>query len=182
MNEEVIKQEVLDSLARIGKQWDLEESAIRVWGCMLLKSCPVKQREIEEGTGYSSGLVRISLQNLRKANLIKLTNVGGETHYSVNTSLTDGFGKFMKRFLDEIIKPMIELLSKKAMKMENAKVKENFHVLINELNKLSLAVLILFRIIEEINSMHNHSMISVDMRVVEDAIEEAIEKILAQEY
>jgi len=68
------------------------------------------------------------------------------------------------------------------MKMENAKVKENFHVLINELNKLSLAVLILFRIIEEINSMHNHSMISVDMRVVEDAIEEAIEKILAEEY
>jgi len=112
--------------------------------------------------------------------LIKLTNVGGETHYSVNTSLTDGFGKFMKRFLDEIIRPMIELLSKKAMKVENAKVKENFHVLINELNKLSLAVLILFRIIEEINSRQN--TICVDMRVVEDAIEEAIEKILAQEY
>ena len=31
------KREVLDSLARIGKQWDLEESAMRVWGCMLLK-------------------------------------------------------------------------------------------------------------------------------------------------
>jgi len=53
-------------------------------------------------------------------------------------------------------------------------------VLINELNKLSLAVLILFRIIEEINSRQN--TISVDMRVVEDAIEGAIEKILAQEY
>jgi len=38
MNKEIIKKEVLDSLARIGKQWDLEESAIRVWGCMLLKS------------------------------------------------------------------------------------------------------------------------------------------------
>ena len=37
LNKEIIKQEVLDSLAKIGKQWDLEESAIRVWGCMLLK-------------------------------------------------------------------------------------------------------------------------------------------------
>ena len=29
----------------------LEESAIRVWGYMLLNSCPVKQCEKEEGTG-----------------------------------------------------------------------------------------------------------------------------------
>ena len=52
-----VMQEMLDSLAKIGKQWDLGESVGRVWGFLLFKSCPVTQREIEED--FSRSLTRI---------------------------------------------------------------------------------------------------------------------------
>lgn len=52
-----VMQEMLDSLAKIGKQWDLGESVGRVWGFLLFKSCPVTQREIEED--FSCSLTRI---------------------------------------------------------------------------------------------------------------------------
>jgi hypothetical protein len=52
-----VMQEMLDSLAKIGEQWDLVESVGRVWGFLLFKSCTVTQREIEED--FSRSLTRI---------------------------------------------------------------------------------------------------------------------------
>ncbi len=156
--------EVLDSLARIGKQWELGESVWRVWGCILFKSCPISQREIEEGTGYSSGLISISLQKLKMANMINEINMGGEMRYSVNTSLTDAFGKFSKVFFVDNLQPVIALLSENLDKIEDAKVKNTFCELINECKKLNLVVLILPGIIEDINT----SAIPVDMENVEE--------------
>jgi DNA-binding transcriptional regulator GbsR (MarR family) len=148
----IVRQEVLDALAQIGKQGDLGESVVRVWGCILLKSCPVSQREIEEGTGYSSGLVSISLRKLKMANMINETYMGGEKRYYVNTSLTDAFGKFSKRFFVDNIKPVIALLSENLDIIEDAKVKKALCELINECKKLNPVILILSRIIEDINS------------------------------
>ena len=149
---EVAMPEVLDSLAKIGREWELGELAWRVWGCILFNSCPVSQKEIEENTGYSSGLISISLRKLKMANMINEINMGGDIRYSVNTSLTDAFGKFSKRFFEDNIKPVIALLSEKLDKIEDAKVKKNFCELINEGKKLDPVVLILSRIIEDINT------------------------------
>ncbi|MBC8521941.1 MAG: hypothetical protein H8D26_08155 [Methanomicrobia archaeon] len=149
---EIAMPEVLDSLAKIGEQWELGESVWRVWGCILFKSCPVSQREIEKGTGYSSGLIGINLQKLKMANLINEINMGGEMRYSVNTSLTDAFGKFSKHFFEDNLRPVVALLSKNLDKIEDAKVKNTFRELINECKKLSLVVLIHSRIIEDINT------------------------------
>ena len=149
---EVAMPEVLDSLAKIGREWELGELAWRVWGCILFNSCPVSQKEIEESTGYSSGLISISLRKLKMANMINEINMGGDIRYSVNTSLTDAFGKFSKRFFEDNIKPVIALLSEKLDKIEDAKVKKNFCELINEGKKLDPVVLILSRIIEDINT------------------------------
>jgi len=149
---EVAMPEVLDLLAKIGEQWELGESVWRVWGCMLFKSCPVSQREIEKGTGYSSGLIGINLQKLKMANLIKEINMGGEMRYSVNTSLTDAFGKFSKHFFEDNLKPVITLLSENLDKIEDARVKNTFLELINECKKVSLVALILPGIIEDINT------------------------------
>ena len=71
MSDEAMR-EVLDSLAKIGKQWGIGESVGRVWGFLLFKSCPVTQREIEEGTGYSRGLVSRSLGKLKKGPMIRV--------------------------------------------------------------------------------------------------------------
>ena len=69
--------EVLDSLSKMGGQWELGESVWRVWGCILLHACPVSRKEIEEGTGYSSGLITINLQKLKRTNLINEIYMGG---------------------------------------------------------------------------------------------------------
>jgi DNA-binding transcriptional regulator GbsR (MarR family) len=87
---EVVMHEVLDSLAKMGKQWDLGEPVGRVWGFLLFKSCPVTQKEIEDGTGYSRGLISRCLKILEKMPLIEVSRVRKENLYSVNTSLTEG--------------------------------------------------------------------------------------------
>ncbi|MBA7521053.1 hypothetical protein ES705_13154 [subsurface metagenome] len=149
---EVAMPEILESLAKIGEQWELGESVWRVWGCMLFKSCPVSQREIEKGTGYSSGLITINLEKLKMTNLIKEIKMGGEMRYSVNTSLTGAFGMFSKRFFEDNLKPVITLLSENLDKIEDARVKNTFLELINECKKVSLVALILPGIIEDINT------------------------------
>jgi len=135
----------------MGKQWDLGESVGRVWGFLLFKSCPVTQREIEEGTGYSRGLVSRSLKRLELGPMIEVTREGREILYFANTSLTDGFGELMKHFLTDRIKPMIELLSGNLDKIGDAKVRETFLALINEYKKLNLAVLLFSKLIDDIN-------------------------------
>ncbi len=148
-----VMREVLDSLAKIGKQWGIGESVGRVLGFLLFKSCPVTQREIEEGTGYSRGLVSRSLGKLKKGPMIRVERKGREIRYSVNTSLTESFGDLLKRFLAENIKPTIELLSASRDKIGDAKVKENFTAMLHEYRKLKLAVLIFSRIMDELNMM-----------------------------
>jgi DNA-binding transcriptional regulator GbsR (MarR family) len=150
MSEEAV-QEVLDSLAKIGKHWELGGSAARVWGFLLFTSYPVTQREIEEGTGYSRGLISRCLVDLKEAQMIEVSSEGRENHYSAKTSLTEGHSKFLKRFLTYNIDPMIDLLSKSADKIEDEKVKETFRALLHEYKKLKLAVLIFYRIFEDIN-------------------------------
>ena len=154
-----VMQEVLDSLAKMGKQWDLGESVGRVWGFLLFKSCPVTQSEIEEGTGYSRGLISRCLTTLKRRNMITVTLDGRENHYSVNTSLSEGFGGLLHRFVSDNIKPMIELLSENSDKINDTKVRETFQALINEYKKLNFAILLFARIIEDINT----NAIPVDM-------------------
>ncbi len=149
---EVVMPRVLDALSKIGGQWELGESVWRVWGWILLHSCPVSQKEIEEGTGYSSGLITINVQKLKMANMINETNMGGDKRYFVNTSLTDAFGTFSRRFFEDNIKPVIALLSENMDKIENAKVKNTCCELINEYEKLNPMVLVFSSIIEDINT------------------------------
>ena len=149
---EAAMQEVLDSLSKMGGQWELGKSVWRIWGCILLHSCPVSRKEIEESTGYSSGLVSITVKKLKMANMINEINMGGDIRYSVNTSLTDAFGKFSKLFFEDNIKPVIALLSENLDKIEDAKVKNTFCELINECKKLNPVVLALSRIIEDMNT------------------------------
>jgi len=145
-------QEVLDSLAKMGKQWGLGAPVGRVWGFMLFKSCPVTQKEIGEGTGYSSGLISRSLSELKRINMITVATGGRESRYSINTSLINGFSAFLQLFLEDEVKPMIELLSENSDKTEDVKVRKSFHELINEYKKLYLAIHILSQMIDEITS------------------------------
>ncbi len=148
----IVRQELLDALAEIGKQGDLGESVVRVWSCILFKSCPISKKEIEEGTGYSSGLVSLSLRKLKMTHMINETYMGGEKRYYVNTSLTDAFGKFSKRFFVDNIQPMIALLSENLDIIDNARVKKALFELINECKKLNPVIHIFSRVIEDINT------------------------------
>jgi len=167
-------REVLDSLAKIGKQWGIGESVGRVWGFLLFKSCPVTQREIEEGTGYSRGLVSRSLGKLKNGPMIRVKREGREIRYSVNTTLTNSFGELLKRFLAENIKPIIELLSTSRDKVRDAKVKENFTAVLHEYRKLNLAVLLFSRIMDELNTMP----VDVEVENVEEVAKRISMKIM----
>jgi DNA-binding transcriptional regulator GbsR (MarR family) len=149
---EVAEAWVQESLGKISGRWGLGESTWRIWGCILFKSCPASQKDIELGTGYSSGTVRLNLQKLKMANMIKEVLMGGETFYVVNTSLTDAFGHFSKRFFEDNIPPLLTALAEHLDNVEDPKVQKTFRELIDECKKLQLFVLIQSRIIEHINT------------------------------
>ena len=159
-------QDVLDSFAKIGRHWELGESVGRVCGFMFLKSCPVTQREIEEGTGYSRGFISRCLAILKDRHLIKVSSEGKENLYSINTSLTENHGKFLEQFLTEEINPIIDLLSEYIKSVEEDKVRDNIQKLLHEMKKFNLAFRIFLGIIWDINM----NALAEDMEDVEDYV------------
>ncbi len=144
-------QEVLDLMTKIGKQMDLGLPVGRVWGFLLFKSCPVTQREIEEGTGYSRGLISRCLKILGTVHNIEVRREGQENRYSVRTTLTDDFVAHFEHVITNMVNPMIEILARNADEIEDSKVRERFHMLLHEFKKLYLAVHIFSGIIKDIN-------------------------------
>jgi DNA-binding transcriptional regulator GbsR (MarR family) len=149
---EVAEAWVQESLGKISGRWGLGESMWRIWGCILFKSCPVSQKDIELSTGYSRGTVRLNLQKLKMASMIKEVSMGGETFYIVNTSLTDAFGHFSKQFFEDNIQPLLSALAEHLDTVEDPKVQRTFRELIDECKKLQILVLVQLRIIEHINT------------------------------
>lgn len=159
-------QEVLNLMTQIGKQMDLGLPVGRVWGFLLFRSCPVTQREIEEGTGYSRGLISRCLKILGTAHNIEVRREGHENRYSVRTSLTDDFVAHFEHFIANMVNPMIEILARNADEIEDSKVRERFHTLLHEFKKLYLATRIFSGIIKDINL----NAIATDMEDAEDYV------------
>lgn len=155
-------QKVLDSFAKVGKQCGMGESVGRIWGFLLLKSCPVTQKEIEEGTGYSRGLISQCLQGMEERTVVDAEKSGREIHYSINSSLATSFGELVGRQYEERIKLMIEFLSELSGTIEDEKVRESFLSIITEYKKLSLAFLLFPKIIDLINGM------KIDVKDIEE--------------
>jgi len=141
MNNIGIKK-ILSSFGRISKQWGLGESIGKVWGFLLFKSKPVTQKEIEEGVGYSRGLVSRSLNKLKELDMINITKKGKEFYYSTDASLIKGFNKIIENFLKNEIKPLIEYLSKDLDKIKDIAVKKNINRIIREYKKLNTGITI----------------------------------------
>jgi len=150
---EVELQKVLDSFAKVGKQVGLGESVGRIWGFLLLKSCPVTQREIEEGTGYSRGLISQCLQGMEERTAVEVNKGGREIRYSINSSLAASIGELMGRQYEDKTKLLIEFLSEHSDKIKDEKVRESFLSIISEYKKLSLAFILFPKIIDRINGM-----------------------------
>ncbi|MGC9444424.1 MAG: hypothetical protein ACP5E9_05785 [Candidatus Methanospirareceae archaeon] len=163
---DAVMQDVLDSFAKIGKHWELGEPIGRICGFMLLKSCAVTQREIEEGTGYSRGFISRCLTVLKDRHLIEVNSAGKENLYSLRTSLTESHSKFLEQFLTEEINPILDLLSGYVDEVEDVKVKENFITLLHEIKKLNLAFRIFLGVIEDINV----DALAADMEDAEDYV------------
>ena len=158
--------EVLDLMTQIGKQMDLGLPVGRVLGFLLFKSCPVTQREIEEGTGYSRGLISRCLKFLGTLHKIEVRREGQENLYSVRTSLTEDFGAHLVHVITNVVNPMIEILARNADEIEDSKVRERFHRLLHEFKKLYLAIHIFTGIIEDINI----NALATDMEDAEDYV------------
>jgi len=150
MSEEAM-QKLLDSFAKTGKQSGMGESVGRIWGFLLLKSCAVTQKEIEEGTGYSRGLISQCLQGMEERTVVAVERGGRENRYSINSSLASSFGELIGRQYEERIKRIIEFLSELTDTITDEKLQESFRLLISEYKKLSIAFLLFPKIIALIN-------------------------------
>ncbi len=140
-------QKVLDSFAKEGKQIGMGESGGRIWGFLLLKSCPVTQKEIEEGTGYSRGLISQSLQGMEERTVVDVERRGRENRYSINPALATSFAELVGRQYEDRIKRIVEFLSELTDTIRDEKVRESFLSLISEYRKLSIAFLLFPKII-----------------------------------
>jgi DNA-binding transcriptional regulator GbsR (MarR family) len=148
---DVAMQKVLDSFAKVGKQMGVGESVGRIWGFLLLKSRPVTQKEIEEGTGYSRGLISQCLQGMEERTVVAVEKEGREKHYLINPALATSFGELVGRQYEERIKQVIEFLSEFSETLKDNKLQESFRSIICEYKKVSIAFLLIPKIIELIN-------------------------------
>jgi len=145
---------ILLSFGRISKQWGLGESVGKVWGFLLFKSTPMTQKEIENGTNYSRGLISRSLKKLKELDMINVAKKGNKFYYSTKASLIKGFNKVTKNFLSIEIKPLIESLSKNLNELKDVTIKKNVRRMINEYKKLDLGILVFSKIIESLATLN----------------------------
>ena len=145
-------EEVLSSVAEIGKRWGFELPIGRIWAFLLFQPRAVTQREIEQGTGYSRGLISRTLRKMDTFSMIRVFKEGKEMKYAVNLSLTDGFNDFLKRLLNEKIKPMIELLSENLEKVEDEALRKTFSTLISEYQRLRILITAFSKILNDIKA------------------------------
>ncbi len=143
-------KKILLSFGKISKQWGFGESVGRIWGFLLLKSTPVTQKEIEECTNYSRGLVSRSLKKLKELNMVLVTKKGKQFYYSTNVTLIEGFNKLTKDFVKSEVRPLVKSLSRNLNKIENSSVKRNIRKIINEYKKLDLGILTFSKIMEDV--------------------------------
>jgi DNA-binding transcriptional regulator GbsR (MarR family) len=150
MTEEAM-QKVLNSFAKTGKQCGMGESVGRIWGFLLLKSCSVTQKEIEDGTGYSRGLISHCLQGMEERTVVEVQRGGRENGYSINSSLATSFGELVGRQYEERIKLIINFLSEITDTITDEQLRESLCALVDEYKKLSIAFLLFPQIIALIN-------------------------------
>ena len=84
--------------------------------------------------------------------MIRVFKEGKEMKYAVNLSLTDGFNDFLKRLLNEKIKPMIELLSENLEKVEDEALRKTFSTLISEYQRLRILITAFSKILNDIKA------------------------------
>ncbi len=147
-------KKILHSFGKISKQWGLGESAGRIWGFLLFKSAPVTQKEIEECTNYSRGLVSRSLKKLKELDMISVTKKGKEFYYSTNVTLIEGFNKLTNNFIKSEIRPLVKSLSENLNKIENVSIKRNVRNIIKEYKKLDFGILALSKTMRD--TLLNH--------------------------
>ena len=145
------RHKVLDSFAKVGKQCGMGESVGRIWGFLLLSSCPVTQKEIAYGTGYSRGLISHCLQGMEQRTVVEVTRGGRENGYSINSSLATSFGELVGRQYEERIKLIIDFLSEITDSITDAQLRESLCALVDEYKKISTAFLLFPAIVALIN-------------------------------
>jgi DNA-binding transcriptional regulator GbsR (MarR family) len=148
---EVAMQKLLDAAAKMGKLLGVGESVGRIWGFLLLKSRPVTQKEIEEGTGYSRGLISQCLKEMEERTVIFVEREGREKHYSINPTLATSYGEVVGRQYEERMQQVIEFLSEFADSISDEKARESLRSIRDEYKKVSIAFLLTPRIIALIN-------------------------------
>lgn len=144
-------QKVLDATAKVGKHLGVGESTGRIWGFLLLHLRPVTQKEIEEGTGYSRGLISQCLQGMEERTVINVEREGREKRYSINPSLATSYGEVVGRAYEVRMKQVIEFLSELAETIEDEKLRESILALRDEYKKVSIAFILTPRIISLID-------------------------------
>lgn len=150
MGEEAI-QKVLDASAKVGKRLGVGESVGRIWGFLLLQSHPVTQKEIEEGTGYSRGMISQCLQGMEERTAVNVEREGREKRYAINPTLATSYGEAVGRAYEERMKQVIDFLSEFAETLEDEKLRESLLSLRDEYKKVSVAFLLTPKIIGLIN-------------------------------
>jgi len=149
---------MLDAAAKVGRILGVGESVGRIWGFMLLTSRPVTQKEIEDGTGYSRGMISQCLQGMEARTVITVERVGREKRYSINPALATSYGAVIGQHYEERMKQVIEFLTELADSITDERIRDSLLAIRDEYKKLSIAFVLTPRIIALINEWNIDGM------------------------
>jgi len=142
------EREILNLLARLTFSVGLGEAVGKVLGTLILLGTPLSQGEISALTGYSPGIVSMSLSRLEKLGMVRVAKkVGKKKLYMVTSDLIGVIEVFLRETLDKQLLALSKYIQDHIDSLSNM-TKSNVMMLLEEARKSRYALqltLILFR-------------------------------------
>jgi len=147
------EREILNLLAHLTFSIGLGEAVGRVLGTLILLKTPLSQSEISTLTGYSPGVVSMSLSKLERLGIVRVAKkVGKKKLYIVTSNLLDMIEVFLCETLDKQLMILSKYIQDHVSSLSD-KTKNNVMALLDEARKSRYAVQLAVMLFRKLNTL-----------------------------
>lgn len=148
-----IEREILNLLANLTFSIGLGEATGRVFGALFLLKTPLSQSDISLLTGYSPGIVSMSLSKLERLGIVRATKkVGKRKLYTVTSNLLDVIEVFLRETLDKQLMVLSKYIQDHVNSLSDM-TKNNVIALLNEAKKSRYAVQLTIMLFKKLSTL-----------------------------
>jgi len=156
-----VEKEILNLLARLTFSIGLGEAVGMVLGTLILLKTPLSQRDISILTGYSPGIVSMSLSKLENLGIVRVVKkVGKKKLYIVTSNLLDIIEVFLRETLDKQLLTLSRYIQDHLSSLNDA-TRNNVIALLDEARKSRYALQLAVMLFRKLSSLSLREVLKV---------------------